>query len=149
MAAKLLLYDERARQALKAGVDTVARAVRVTLGPVGRSVALERKFGLPLVVDDGVAVARDLDLEDPFENLGARLVREAATKTEEVAGDGTSTATVLAQGILDWGFRNVAAGADPIAMKRGLERARIAAVDAVRASAIPVTGGWEPTREPG
>jgi chaperonin GroEL len=121
----------------------MAGAVKVTMGPRGRTVGLERKYGLPVLVDDGVTVARDIELPNPFENLGARLLREAATKTEDVAGDGTTTATVLAQAVVNWGFRNIAAGADPMAMKRGLDRATKTVIDAVKACAIPVTGRTE------
>jgi chaperonin GroEL len=136
----MIIYGDEARQALKDGLDVLAGAVRSTLGPKGRNVALDRKFGLPLVVNDGVTVARDIELKDPFQNLGARLVREAAEKAEEATGDGTTTATVLAQSIVDVGFRNVAAGANPMAMKRGLDRARVAVDEAITAEAIPVEG---------
>ena len=140
MTARALRYGDDARQSLQDGLDQLANAVKATLGPGGRNVALERKFGLPLVVNDGVTVARDIELEDPFENLGARLVRQAAERAEEQTGDGTTTATVLAQAIVHEGFRNVAAGADPMAIRRGLNRARIAVDDAISAAAIPVAG---------
>jgi chaperonin GroEL len=140
MTARAIRYGDDARQSLQAGLDLLANAVKATLGPAGRNVALERKFGLPLVVNDGVTVAKDIDLEDPFQNLGARLVRQAAEKAEEQTGDGTTTATVLAQAIVHEGFRNVAAGADPMAIRRGLNRARKVADDAIRAAAIPVAG---------
>ena len=140
MTARALRYGDDARQSLQDGLDVLANAVKTTLGPRGHNVALGREYGLPLVVNDGVSVARDIELEDPFENLGARLVRQAAEKAEEKTGDGTTTATVLAQAIVHEGFRNVAAGADPMAMRRGLDRARIAVDEAISASAIPVVG---------
>jgi chaperonin GroEL len=143
MTAKLVIYDEDARRALKAGVDALAGAVKTTLGPKGRNVALDKKFGAPTVTHDGVTVARDIELEDPFENMGAQLLKEAATKTEDVAGDGTTTATVLAQAILHEGFKNVAAGANPMQIKHGLEKATQAVVEAVKKSAIPVKGREE------
>src|SRR3989304_6349477 len=122
MPAKQLVFDVEARRKLKDGVDALANALRVTLGPRGRNVILERKFGPPAVVDDGVSVAKEIELRDPFENLGAHLAREVATKTNDVAGDGTTTATVLAQAIVREGMKNVAAGANPMALKLGLER---------------------------
>jgi chaperonin GroEL len=143
MAAKLVVYDEEARRALKRGVDALAAAVKTTLGPKGRNVALDKKFGAPTVTHDGVTVARDIELEDPFENMGAQLLKEAATKTEDVAGDGTTTATVLAQAILHEGFKNVTAGANPMQIKHGLEKATQAVVEAVKKSAIPVKGREE------
>ncbi len=143
MTAKLVIYDEEARRALKSGIDALASAVKTTLGPKGRNVALDKKFGAPTVTHDGVTVARDIELEDPFENMGAQLLKEAATKTEDVAGDGTTTATVLAQAILHEGFKNVAAGANPMQIKFGLEKATQAVVDAVKKSSIPVKGKEE------
>jgi chaperonin GroEL len=140
MPAKMLVFDEEARRKLKDGVDALANALRVTLGPRGRNVVLEKKFGPPAVVDDGVSVAKEIDLKDPFENLGAQLAREVATKTNDVAGDGTTTATVLAQAIVREGMKNVAAGANPMALKHGLERGVEAVVDALRAVARPVAG---------
>ena len=140
MPAKMLLFDEEARRKLKEGVDALADAVRVTLGPRGRNVILEKKFGAPAVVDDGVSVAKEIELRDPFGNLGAQLAREVATKTNDVAGDGTTTATVLAQAIVREGFRNVAAGANPMALKRGIEEAVKAIVKALRDLAEPVAG---------
>ena len=132
MTAKLVIYDEEARRALKSGIDALASAVKTTLGPKGRNVALDKKFGAPTVTHDGVTVARDIELEDPFENMGAQLLKEAATKTEDVAGDGTTTATVLAQAILHEGFKNVAAGSNPMQIKLGLEKATQAVVEAVK-----------------
>ena len=140
MPAKMLVFDEEARRKLKDGVDALANALRVTLGPRGRNVVLEKKFGPPAVVDDGVSVAKEIELKDPFENLGAQLAREVATKTNDVAGDGTTTATVLAQAIVREGMKNVAAGANPMALKHGLERGVQAVVDALRAVARPVAG---------
>jgi chaperonin GroEL len=138
--AKLIAYDEQARLALKNGVDTLAGAVKMTLGPKGRNAALERKFGVPAIVHDGVTVAKEIELKDPFENLGAKIVREAATKTEAVAGDGTTTATVLAQAIIGEGLKNIAAGANPMQMKAGLEQAAAAVSAAIRAASTPVKG---------
>ncbi|MEO8456340.1 MAG: chaperonin GroEL [Chloroflexota bacterium] len=140
MAAKQLLFDEAARHKLKAGVDALADAVRVTLGPRGRNVILEKKFGPPSIVDDGVSVAKEIELKDPFENLGAQLAREVASKTNDVAGDGTTTATVLAQAIVREGMRMVAAGINPMAIKRGLEAAVEKVKAEVRRIATPVAG---------
>src|SRR5437667_9059851 len=123
MAHKELKYDSEARKALEAGVDAVANAVKVTLGPKGRYVALDKKFGAPTITNDGVTIAREIELEDVFENQGAQLVREVATATNDVAGDGTTTATVLAQAIVREGLKNVAAGANPMGLKRGIEQA--------------------------
>jgi chaperonin GroEL len=128
MAAKDLLFDEAARRALERGVNTLADAVKVTLGPRGRYVVLEKKFGSPSLVDDGVTIAKEIEVEDKFENMGAQLVREVASKTNDVAGDGTTTATVLAQAIVREGLKNVAAGANPLAVKRGIDKAVEAAV---------------------
>jgi chaperonin GroEL len=140
MPAKQLLFSEEARRRLKDGVDALADAVRVTLGPRGRNVVLEKKFGPPAVVDDGVSVAKEIDLKDPFENMGAQLAREVATKTNDVAGDGTTTATVLAQAIVREGMRNVAAGANPMNLKRGIEAGVEAVVAALRDLSKPVAG---------
>src|SRR5712672_2649465 len=123
MAHKELKYDVEARNALEAGVNAVANAVKVTLGPKGRYVVLDKKFGAPTITNDGVTIAREIEVEDVFENQGAQLVREVATATNDVAGDGTTTATVLAQAIVHAGLKNVAAGANPLALKRGIERA--------------------------
>jgi len=140
MPAKQLLFDEEARRRLKDGVDALADAVRVTLGPRGRNVILEKKFGPPAIVDDGVSVAKEIELQDPFENLGAQLAREVASKTNDVAGDGTTTATVLAQAIVREGMKMVAAGANPMSLKRGLEAAVEATIGGLRRLAEPVTG---------
>lgn len=137
--AKQIIYGEEARRALKAGVDALANAVKVTLGPRGRPVALERKFGAPNVINDGVSIAKDIELPDPFENMGAQLVKEAATKTNDKCGDGTTTATVLAQAIISEGFKNIAAGADAMAIKRGIEKGVAALVEELKKMATPVT----------
>ena len=133
--AKLLKFDEDARRALEAGVNKLANSVRVTLGPKGRNVVLEKKFGAPTITNDGVSIAREVELDDPFENMGAQLVKEVATKTNDIAGDGTTTATVLAQALVHEGMRNVAAGASPEALKRGIDKAVDAAVEAIKKQA--------------
>src|SRR5438309_5710566 len=130
--AKQLAYDAEARSALKRGVDKVADAVRITIGPKGRNVVLDKKFGSPTITNDGVTIAREIELEDAFENMGAQLVKEVATKTNDVAGDGTTTATVLAQAIVKEGLRNVAAGANPMSLKRGIDLAVAAVVAAIK-----------------
>src|SRR5215210_647046 len=129
---KILSFDEKARRSLEAGVDKLANAVKVTLGPLGRNVVLEKKFGAPTITNDGVSIAREVELDDPFENMGAQLVKEVATKTNDIAGDGTTTATVLAQALVKEGLRNVAAGASPTSLKRGIEKAVAAAVEAIK-----------------
>src|SRR5512136_2401616 len=121
--AKQISYSEDARQRIKRGVDVLARAVSVTLGPRGRNVVIDRKFGAPLVTKDGVTVAKEVELKDPYENMGAQMVREVAEKTSDNAGDGTTTATVLAQSIVAEGLKNVTAGANPMALKRGIDKA--------------------------
>ncbi|MCE9515314.1 MAG: chaperonin GroEL [Mycobacterium sp.] len=138
--SKQIEYNETARRALEAGVDKLANAVRVTLGPRGRHVVLAKAFGGPTVTNDGVTIAREIDLEDPFENLGAQLVKSVATKTNDVAGDGTTTATVLAQALIKNGLRNVAAGANPIALGSGISQAADAVSEALLAAATPVSG---------
>jgi chaperonin GroEL len=138
--SKLIEYDETARRAMEAGVDKLADAVRVTLGPRGRHVVLAKAFGGPTITNDGVTVAREIDLEDPFENLGAQLVKSVATKTNDVAGDGTTTATVLAQALIKGGLRMVAAGANPISLGAGIGKAADAVSEALLAAAIPVSG---------
>jgi chaperonin GroEL len=137
--AKQLVFSENARRDLKAGVDTLANAVKVTLGPKGRNVALDKKWGAPTITHDGVTVAKEIELEEPFQNMGAQLLKEAATKTNDVAGDGTTTATVLAQMIVNEGLKNVAAGANPMLMKRGIEKATAAVADAIREMAIDIS----------
>jgi len=138
--AKQVIFGEEARRALKRGVDALADAVKVTLGPKGRCVVLDKKFGPPTVINDGVTIAKEIELPDPFENMGAQLVKEAATKTNDVAGDGTTTATVLAQAIVHEGFKNIAAGADSMALKRGIEKGVAAIVEELKKRATPVTG---------
>jgi chaperonin GroEL len=130
--AKQLKFDEEARRALEAGVNKLANTVKVTLGPKGRNVVLDKKFGAPTITNDGVSIAREIELEDPYENMGAQLVKEVATKTNDVAGDGTTTATVLAQALVREGLRNVAAGANPMVVKKGIEAAVAAVVDSIR-----------------
>ena len=136
--AKQILFNEEARRALGKGVDALANAVKVTLGPKGRNVVLDKKFGAPTITNDGVTIARDIELEDAFENMGAQLVKEVATKTNDVAGDGTTTATLLAQAMIQEGMRNVAAGANPMILKRGIEKAVTTLVDEIQRRAIPV-----------
>ncbi len=138
--AKQLLFAEEARKALKTGIDTLTAAIRVTLGPRGRPVALDKKFGAPSVLNDGVSIAKDVELPDPFENMGVQLVKEAATKTNDQCGDGTSTSVILAQGIISEGFKNIAAGADSMALKRGIEKGVDAVVEELKKMAIPVAG---------
>src|SRR5690349_20904365 len=133
--SKMLKFDEDARRALEAGVNKLADAVKVTLGPRGRNVVIDKKFGAPTITNDGVTIAREVELEDPFENMGAQLVKEVATKTNDVAGDGTTTATVLAQALIREGLRNVAAGASPMSLKRGIEKAVAAVVEAIKSQA--------------
>jgi chaperonin GroEL len=128
---KILRFDEDARQSLESGVNKLADAVKVTLGPKGRNVVLDKKFGAPTITNDGVSIAREIELDDPFENMGAQLVKEVATKTNDIAGDGTTTATVLAQALVREGLRNVAAGASPLGLKRGIDKAVAAAVDSI------------------
>jgi len=140
MASKMLLFDEEARRALERGANAVANAVKVTLGPKGRNVVLDKKWGSPTITKDGVTVAKEIELSDPYENMGAQLVREVASKTNDVAGDGTTTATVLAQAIVNEGLRYVAAGGNPLEVKRGIELAVEKAVDAIKAQAIEVKG---------
>ena len=140
MAHKELMYSSEARKALEEGVDAVANAVKVTLGPKGRNVVLDKKFGAPTITNDGVTIAREIEVEDPFQNQGAQLVREVATATNDVAGDGTTTATVLAQAIVRQGLKNVAAGANPLALKRGIEQAVAAVVENIGAQSKEVAG---------
>src|SRR5690348_3799307 len=141
--AKQLVFDEQARRSLKKGIDMLASAVKTTLGPKGRNVALDKKFGAPTVTHDGVTVAKEISLEDPFENMGAQLLKEAATKTNDVAGDGTTTATVLAQAIVNEGLRNLAAGANPMQLRQGIEAGVEAVVTYIRDVAVPVEGKKE------
>jgi chaperonin GroEL len=136
--AKILKFDDEARRALEAGVNKLADAVKVTLGPKGRNVVLDKKFGAPTITNDGVSIAKEIELEDPFENMGAQLVKEVATKTDDIAGDGTTTATVLAQAMVHVGMKNVAAGANPMAIKKGIEKAVNAAVESIQSQAKDV-----------
>ena len=136
--AKQILFDEEARRALSRGVDALADAVKVTLGPKGRNVVLEKKYGAPTITNDGVTIARDIELEDPFENMGAQLVKEVATKTNDIAGDGTTTATLLAQALIREGMRNVAAGANPMIVKKGIQRAVDALVEEIKKRSVKI-----------
>ncbi len=140
MPAKQLHYSEDARRALKRGVDSLADAVKITLGPRGRNVVLDKKFGPPTITNDGVTIAKEIELEDPFENMGAQLLKEAATKTNDIAGDGTTTATVLAQAIVNEGFRNVTSGANPLQLKRGVEKGVQAVVDELKKNSKTISG---------
>ena len=144
--AKLIVYGEDARKKLQAGIDQLADTVKVTLGPKGRNVVLGKKYGAPLITNDGVTIAKEIELEDPFENMGAQLIREVATKTNDVAGDGTTTATVLAQAITREGLKNLSAGANPIVMRKGIEKAVEAAVEAIKANSVPVSGSEDIAR---
>jgi len=136
--AKKVLYNEEARKALLKGVDQLADAVKITLGPKGRNVVLDKKYGAPNIVNDGVSIAREIELKDPFENMGAQLVKEVATKTNDVAGDGTTTATLLAQSMIHEGMRNVAAGANPMVLKKGIEKAVDVLVGEIKKKAVSV-----------
>ena len=137
---KQLKFGEDARAAMKRGIDMMVDTMGVTLGPRGRNVVLDKKFGPPQVCSDGVTIAKEIELEDPFENMGAQLVKEASSKTNDVAGDGTTTATVLAQAMIHEGFRNVAAGADPMAIKRGISKAVEAVTAELKSISIAVSG---------
>ncbi|MEA2614137.1 MAG: chaperonin GroEL [Chloroflexota bacterium] len=143
MAAKIISFDEEARRALERGMDQLANAVKITLGPKGRNVVLEKKWGAPTITNDGVSIAKEIELDDPLEKIGAELVKEVAKKTDDVAGDGTTTATVLAQAIVKEGLRNVAAGANPMSLKRGIERATELAVEAIKNQSKEVDGKEE------
>src|SRR3954447_12605 len=138
--AKQIIQGAGSRQAILRGVNILADAVKITLGPRGRNVVIEKKFGSPTITKDGVTVAKEIELEDPLENMGAQMVREVASKTSDVAGDGTTTATVLAQAILREGVRMVAAGANPMGLKRGIEKAVVIATDSIKDMAKPVKG---------
>src|SRR5437016_3618560 len=140
MAAKVLKFDEEARRALEAGVNKLADTVSVTLGPKGRNVVLDKKWGAPTITNDGVTIAKEVELEDPYENMGAQLAKEVATKTNDVAGDGTTTATVLARAMVKRGMKNVAAGANPMALKKGIEKGVAAAVESIMGQARDVEG---------
>lgn len=138
--AKDIIYGEEARKALQAGIDKLADTVKITLGPKGRNVVLDKKFGAPLITNDGVTIAKEIELEDAFENMGAQLVKEVATKTNDAAGDGTTTATLLAQALIREGMKNIAAGANPMVVKKGMAKAVDAAVEAIKANSTPVKG---------
>ena len=136
--AKQIKFNEEARRALLKGIDKLADTVKVTLGPKGRNVVLDKKFGTPTITNDGVTIARDIELEEPFENMGAQLIKEVATKTQDVAGDGTTTATLLAQAIIHEGMKNVVAGTNPMVMKKGIEKAVKAVVEELKTFSKPV-----------
>src|ERR1044071_6842824 len=137
--AKQLLFDQEARAAMKDGIDALADAVKITLGPKGRNVVLDKKFGAPTITNDGVTIAKEIELEDPFPNIGAQLAKEIASKTNDIAGDGTTTATVLGQSIVAEGLKNVTAGANPMALKRGVEKGTELVVEKLRSLSTPVT----------
>ena len=137
--AKIIAFDEEARRGLERGMNVLADAVRVTLGPKGRNVVLEKKWGAPTITNDGVSIAKEIELDDPYEKIGAELVKEVAKKTDDVAGDGTTTATVLAQAMVREGLRNVAAGANPMGLKRGIEKGTAAVSKAITDMAIPIS----------
>ena len=144
--AKMIVYGEEARKKLQSGIDQLANTVKVTLGPKGRNVVLGKKYGAPLITNDGVTIAKEVELEDAFENMGAQLIREVATKTNDIAGDGTTTATVLAQAITREGLKNLSAGANPIVMRKGIEKAVEAAVEAIKAHSVAVSGSADIAR---
>jgi len=138
--AKQIVFDDEVRHALKRGIDTLADAVRVTLGPKGHCVALDKKWGAPSVIDDGVTIAKDIELPDPFENMGVQLIKEAATKTNDACGDGTTTSTILAHAIVTNGFKNIAAGAEPMSLKKGIETATEAIITELKNKSTEVKG---------
>ena len=144
--AKQIIYGEEARKAIERGVNQLADTVKITLGPKGRNVVLDKKFGTPLITNDGVTIAKEIELEDAFENMGAQLIKEVSTKTNDVAGDGTTTATVLAQAMISEGLKNLAAGANPMVMKKGIQKAAVDAVEAVKAVSQPVAGSKDIAR---
>ena len=144
--SKMIVYGEEARKKLQAGIDQLADTVKVTIGPKGRNVVLGKKYGAPLVTNDGVTIAKEIELEDPFENMGAQMIREVATRTNDVAGDGTTTATLLAQAITREGLKNLSAGANPMIMRKGIEKAVQAAVEAIREHSVPVNGSEDIAR---
>ncbi len=144
--SKLICYGEEARHALERGVNQLADTVKITMGPKGRNVVLDKKFGIPLITNDGVTIAKEIQLEDPFENMGAQIVKEVSTKTNDVAGDGTTTATLLAQAIIREGLKNLAAGANPMVMKKGIAKATTAAIEEIKKNSKPVSGTSDITR---
>ena len=144
--AKKIIYGEEARKAIESGVNQLATTVKITLGPKGRNVVLDKKFGTPLITNDGVTIAKEIELEDAFENMGAQLIKEVSTKTNDVAGDGTTTATLLAQSMINEGLKNLAAGANPMVMKKGIDKATAAAVEAIKGISKPVSGSKDIAR---
>jgi chaperonin GroEL len=144
--AKVISYGEEARKSLQTGIDKLADTVKITLGPKGRNVVLDKKFGAPLITNDGVTIAKEIELSDAFENMGAQLVKEVATKTNDAAGDGTTTATLLAQALVREGMKNVASGANPMILKKGMAKAVEAAVDAVKENSKKVKGSEDIAR---
>src|SRR5574341_2166526 len=136
--AKQLIFDEKARQALMSGVDQLANTVKITLGPKGRYVVIGKSYGSPIIINDGVTIAKEIDLKDPYEDMGAKLVKEVATRTQDVAGDGTTTATILAQAILHRGMKNITVGANPIEIKRGIDKATEAVVKNIKGTSEEV-----------
>jgi len=144
--SKLIMYGEDARRALERGVNQLADTVKITLGPKGRNVVLDKKYGSPLITNDGVTIAKEVELADPFENMGAQLVKEVATKTNDIAGDGTTTATLLAQAFIREGMKNVAAGANPMVMKKGIAKAVAAAVESIKADSQTISGSKDIAR---
>ena len=138
--AKQIVYGEEARKALQTGVDKLADTVKITIGPKGRNVVLDKKYGAPLITNDGVTIAKEIELDDPFENMGAQLVKEVATKTNDVAGDGTTTATLLAQIMIRDGLKNISSGANPMIVKKGIQKAVDAAVEAIAKNSVKVSG---------
>ncbi|MCL2588711.1 MAG: chaperonin GroEL, partial [Oscillospiraceae bacterium] len=138
--ANQIIYGEEARRALERGINQLADTVKITLGPKGRNVVLDKKYGSPLITNDGVTIAKEIDLKDPYENMGAQLVKEVSTKTNDVAGDGTTSATVLAQAMIREGLKNVAAGANPMVMRRGIQKAVVVAVEEIQKTSKPVSG---------
>ena len=144
--AKQIIYGEEARKAIERGVNQLADTVKITLGPKGRNVVLDKKFGTPLITNDGVTIAKEIELEDAFENMGAQLIKEVSTKTNDVAGDGTTSATVLAQSMINEGLKNLAAGANPMTMRKGIQKATATAVDAVKEASQPVSGSKDIAR---
>ena len=144
--AKQIIFGEEARKALERGVNQLADTVKITLGPKGRNVVLDKKFGTPLITNDGVTIAKEIELEDAFENMGAQLIKEVSTKTNDVAGNGTTSATVLAQAMINEGLKNLAAGANPMVMRKGMQSATKVAVDAVKGISQPVSGSKDIAR---
>ena len=138
--AKQIIYGEEARKAIERGVNQLADTVKITLGPKGRNVVLDKKYGTPLITNDGVTIAKEIELEDAFENMGAQLIKEVSTKTNDVAGDGTTTATVLAQAMISEGLKNLAAGANPMVMRKGIKQAVEVAVEAIKANSQAISG---------